>query len=163
VTLTQEEPAIEGASLNQEDGLTATWQWCPTKEQEAENRYTLVLAADDGENPKTMKNFLVVLRGNDGTNCPGTAPTIAHTPQNESTIVDLTIDAQVSDDKGLKEAPLFYYSLTPPANPPVLSSMIQLSTLQIDGTTTNATFAADVPNPVAGMPAERSRRSSTCS
>jgi hypothetical protein len=153
VTLTQEEPAIEGASLNQEDGLTATWQWCPTKEQEAESRYTLVLSADDGENPKTMKNYLVVLRGNDGTNCPGSAPTIAHTPQNESTIVDLTIDAQVSDDKGLKEAPLFYYSLTPPANPPVLSSMIQLSTLKIDGTTTNATFAADVPNPVAGMPA----------
>ena len=153
VTVSMEEPVIEGATLNQDDGLTATFQWCPTKEQEAENRYTLVLAADDGENPKTMKPYLVVLRGNSGTNCPGAAPVIAHTAQDVSTISDLTIDAQVSDDKGLKEAPLFYYSETQPTNPPNLSQMIQLSTLKIDGTTTNATYAADVPNPVAGMPA----------
>lgn len=153
VTLAQEEPVIEGAVLNQEDGTTATWQWCPTKEQEAETRYTLVLSADDGENPKTTKNYLVVLRGTTGTNCPGTGPVITHTPQNETTIVDLTVDATVTDDKGLKEAPLFYYSTTPPANPPVLSQMTQLSTIKISGSSTNGVYAADVPNPVAGMPA----------
>jgi hypothetical protein len=152
VEITQQDPVIEGATLDQVDGTHATWQWCPTKEQEAENRYTLVLAADDGENPKTLKNYLIVLRGNSGENCPGGAPVIAHTPENASTTTDLTIDAQVTDDKGLKEAPLFYYSLTPPANPPVLADMIQLTTLKIDGTDTNAIFAADVPNPVAGTP-----------
>ncbi len=152
-TITQEDPVIEGATLTQNDGLTASWQWCPTKEQENESRYTLVLAADDGENPKTIKNYLVVLHSGSGTSCPGTAPVIAHTPQNASTIVDLTVDTRVTDDKGLKEAPLFYYSKTQPANPPVLSDMIQLSTLKIDGTSTDAVYAADVPNPVAGMPA----------
>jgi Bacterial Ig domain/Bacterial pre-peptidase C-terminal domain len=153
VTLSMDEPLIEGAQLGQTDGLSAHFHWCPTKEQEAETRYTLVLAADDGENPKTIKNYLVVLRGDSGASCPGGAPVIMHTPSNESTIVGLTVDTRVTDDKGLKEAPLFYYALTPPANPPVLSDMIQLTTLKISGTLTNGVYAADVPNPVATMPA----------
>jgi len=153
VELTMEEPIIEGASLNQQDGLTANFQWCPTKEQEAETRYTLVIGANDGENAKTLKEYLIVLRGGTGTNCPGNAPTIAHTPQNETTIVNLTLDATIADDKGLKEAPLLYYSTTAPSNPPNLSQMIQLSTIQISGTDQNGVYAADVPNPVAGMPA----------
>ncbi|MBS1118115.1 MAG: leucine aminopeptidase-related protein [Deltaproteobacteria bacterium] len=156
-TITQEEPVIDGATLSQNDGLMASWQWCPSKEQEAESRYTLVLAADDGENPKTIKNYLVVLRGGSEPNCPGNAPVITHTPQNASTIIDLTIDARVTDDKGLKESPLFYYSTTQPANPPILSDMIQLSMLKIDGSSTDATYAADVPNPVAGTPAGTSK------
>src|SRR5688572_6449928 len=44
VELTMEEPIIPGASLSQNDGLTASFMWCPTKEQEAENRYTLTIA-----------------------------------------------------------------------------------------------------------------------
>ena len=153
VELAMEEPVIEGATLNQNDGLTASFMWCPTKEQEAETRYTLTISADDGSNPKTLKNYLIVLRGGTGTNCPGGAPTIAHTVSNENTIVGLTVDATFTDDKGLKNAPLFYYSTTAPANPPVLGNMIQLSTLKISGTNKNGVYAADVPNPVATMPA----------
>ncbi len=156
IDITQEDP-IEGADLRQNDGLTATWEWCPTKEQENEKYHTLVLAANDGDNPKTVKNYLVVLRGGAGTNCPGASPSISHTPQDASTGADLTIDATVTDDLGLKSDPLFYYSLTPPANPPVLSDMIQLSTIRIDGTPQSAVYAADVPNPVAGMPAGTSQ------
>src|SRR5687768_10414019 len=86
VDITQEEPLIDGAELTQEDGVTAKWHWCPTRAQEGDSRYTLVLAADDGENPKTIKNYLVVLRGMGGnTNCPGAAPTISHTAQNQTT------------------------------------------------------------------------------
>lgn len=157
VELAMEEPIIEGAALNQNDGLTASFMWCPTKEQEAETRYTLTISADDGMNPKIMKNYLIVLRGGANTNCPGTGPTITHTPTNESTIVNLTVDATFKDDKGLKTAPLFYYSTTAPANPPVLSSMIQLNTLRISGTNANGIFAADVPNPVATAPAGTSK------
>ncbi len=157
VTIAQEEPVIEGSNLSQEDGTTATWSWCPTKEQEAETRRTLVLSADDGENPKTMKQYLVVLRTPTPDNCPGGSPVIAHSPQNAETIVDLTIDARVTDDKGLKEAPLFYYSLTNPGSSPDLSQMIQLSTLLIDGTRTDGIYAADVPNPVANLPAGTTR------
>ncbi|HLL22980.1 MAG TPA: Ig-like domain-containing protein, partial [Kofleriaceae bacterium] len=101
VDLAMEEPVIEGATLNQQDGLTASFTWCPTKEQEAETRYTLTLSADDGANPKTLKNYLIVLRGGTGQNCPGEAPTITHTPTSASTILNLTVDGRFRDDKGL--------------------------------------------------------------
>lgn len=155
VTIAMEDQKIDGATLDQQDGTTAKFHWCPSRDQEAEQRYTLTLSADDGDNPKTIKNYLIVLRGNTGTNCAGTPPVIAHTPQNESTIVNLTIDTTVTDDKGLKEAPLFYYSTTNPGTTPNLGpgGMTQLSTLKISGTATNGVYAADVPNPVAGMPA----------
>ena len=159
VTLALEEPIAEGMRLDQEDGLTGTFSWCPTKEQETENRYTVAISADDGDNPKTIKNYLIVLRGGSQSNCPGGAPVISHAPQNANTIVDLTIDARVTDDKGLKEAPLFYYSMTNPGTTPNLGpgGMTQLSTIRISGTNTNGVYAADVPNPVAGLPSGTSR------
>src|SRR5262249_43873648 len=76
VKLSQLDPVIEGAALTVRDGLTASWHWCPTREQQAESRYTLVLGADDGDNPKTIKNYLVVLRGGTGNSCPGAPPAI---------------------------------------------------------------------------------------
>jgi hypothetical protein len=62
--------AIGGATLDQRDGLSATWSWCPTVEQRAITRHTIVLAADDGEHPPTIKNYIIVLRGGGG---PGPA------------------------------------------------------------------------------------------
>lgn len=155
VDITQEEPLIDGAALTQQDGVTATWQWCPTRAQEGDSRYTLVLAADDGENPKTIKNYLIVLRGSGGNaNCPGAAPTIAHTPSNQTTRLDLKPTATVTDDKGLKDAPLFYYSFTNPGTTQVnLTTMTQLSTTKLSGTNTNGTWAPTLPNPVANAPA----------
>jgi hypothetical protein len=114
VQIGQGEPVIEGAELRMGDGLTATWQWCPTREQAAEPRRTLVLTADDGDNPRTTKPYLIVLRGAAGTDCPGAGPVIAHTPHDVSSILDLTIDAAISDDTGIKDAPLIYVSTTPP-------------------------------------------------
>lgn len=64
VTIAEEQPAIAGGQLMVVDGLTATWHWCPTAQQiAAANRYTLVLSADDGDNPKTIKNYVLVLGG----------------------------------------------------------------------------------------------------
>ncbi len=60
VTLTQEEPAIAGATLVQQGPARGSWHWCPTLAQQAESRHTLVLGASDGET-KTIKNFLVIL------------------------------------------------------------------------------------------------------
>lgn len=68
VTLTQEAPAIAGATLVQRDATHATWKWCPTNVQRAESRHTLILAADDGVT-KTIKNFLVMLRESPGGSC----------------------------------------------------------------------------------------------
>jgi hypothetical protein len=154
VVITEEEPRVEGATLTSTGGLTATWRWCPSTAQVAsdDDRFTVTLAADDLSNPKTLKTYLVVLRDGGRPDCPGDAPVITHTPTNESTISGLTIDARVRDDRGLKQAPLFYYSTTNPGTTPNLGQMTQLSMLQIDGTMRDGTWAADVPNPVASQP-----------
>src|SRR5512143_15120 len=98
VTIKQEEPLIDGAKLTQMDGQTATWHWCPSRAQEGDSRYTLVMSADDGDNPKTIKNYLVVLRGSaTNTNCPGAAPSISHTASNQTTRLDLKPTATITD------------------------------------------------------------------
>ena len=67
VTIAEEEPLIPGALLTTQSGLTASWKWCPTSAQlAASNRYTLFLSADDGTNPKSQKEFVLVLGGNTG-------------------------------------------------------------------------------------------------
>jgi len=43
----------------------------------------------------------LVLQNGNGQQCPGNAPAIVHTPENENTILGLTIAAQVTDDKGI--------------------------------------------------------------
>jgi hypothetical protein len=154
--IAQEEPLIPGATLTQEDGTTAHWRWCPSAAQAGTKRNTLILSASDGENPKTLKTFLVVLRDATGV-CPGAAPTIEHVPANVTSGADLTIDARVRDDRGVIDAPLFYFSTTRPSNPPDLAQMVQLSTLEIDGSPTDGIYAADVPNPAAGLPSGTQR------
>lgn len=153
VEITQDEPLIEGATLDISGGLAGTWHWCPTRDQAAaEDRYTLTLGADDLTNPKTLKNYLIVLRNGDGTGCPGTPPVITHSAQDASTLSGLTIDADITDDEGLKQAPLLYYSETNPGANPNLGTMTQVSMLLITGSMQNGTWAADVPNPVASDP-----------
>lgn len=64
VTIAEEEPKIAGATLDQLDGTTSRWRWCPTPAQVTEtDRYTLVLSADDNDNPKTIKNYVIVIGG----------------------------------------------------------------------------------------------------
>jgi hypothetical protein len=64
VTIAEEEPKIAGAMFDQLDGTTARWRWCPTVGQAMQSdRYTLVLSADDGTNPKTIKMYVIVLGG----------------------------------------------------------------------------------------------------
>ncbi len=153
VTIAQAEPVIEGAELTQTSAFTATWHWCPSRDQiDAEDRYTLGLSADDHDNPPTIKNYLIVLRPPPQQNCPGGSPVVTHTPANASQIVDLTIDASITDDLGLRQAPLLYYSTTMPATPPDLGAMQQVTMLLISGNLRSGTWAADVPNPVATMP-----------
>jgi hypothetical protein len=65
VTIAEEAPKIDGATLEQTDGKSATWNWCPTQAQIGQSdRYTLTLSADDGDGHKTIKNYVLVLNGN---------------------------------------------------------------------------------------------------
>src|SRR5262249_37076538 len=122
VKINQEDPVIDGGMLTALDGQSAKWHWCPSRAQEGEGRYTLVLSADDGDNPKVIKQYLIVLRGSGGNaSCPGAAPVISSSPQNSTTRLDLTPTAMISDDKGLKDSPLFYYSSSNPGTNPDVS------------------------------------------
>jgi hypothetical protein len=153
VTIGEEEPRIEGAMLNQDGSLTGRWEWCPTQSQvDGGDLYQLKLSADDGDNPKVIKDYVIVLKKGQKPNCPGEAPVVTHTPSDQTAVVDLTIDALVSDDKGLKFAPLLLYTTTDPGPAPDLASMTQVSMIQIDGDLVNGIWAADVPNPVANSP-----------
>jgi hypothetical protein len=151
VTIAQEQPLIIGATLMQTDGQTATWKWCPTVSQAMESRYTLILSADDGQNPKTLKDYLVVVRDSgSGGSCPGAGPSISHSPADQTTRLDLALDAQVTDSAGLKDTPLLYYSSTDPGSTPNLSAMTQISATLASGDSSDGSWTATVPNPVAG-------------
>ncbi|MBX3128585.1 MAG: pre-peptidase C-terminal domain-containing protein [Polyangiaceae bacterium] len=154
VSLAQEPPLIEGSSVQQTGGHEGVWEWCPTAEQiAAKDIYKVVLSAHDYENPKVLKDYLIVLQKQSKGDCPGDPPVVVHQPSNEATIVDLTIDAHISDDKGLKFKPLVQYALTNPGAAPDPSTLTQVTMLQIDGDLTSGTWAADIPNPVANQAA----------
>ncbi len=149
VMIAQEEPVIDGAKLTAIDGMTAKWHWCPsTAQQTGDDRYTLVLSADDGQNPKTQKPYLIVLRNGAGS-CPGAGPTVYHTAADHTTRVDLPLTARFTDALGLKDAPLLYYSPTDPGASPDVSTMVQLTTTKQTGDNMDGTWSTNVPNPVA--------------
>jgi hypothetical protein len=77
-------------------------------------------------------------------------------------MVDLTLDATITDDIGLKQPPLLYYSTTAPASPPDLATMTQTTMMLISGTMQSGVWAADVPNPVGDAAGRhRGQRSTT--
>ena len=152
VMIGQAEPLIEDAVLQQNTGLTAQWQWCPNKDQLAQDRFPLTLFADDGENEPTLKNYLIVLRPGDGAECPGKGPAIEHEPADLSTVLDLQFSAEVSDDLGLKGPPLLYYSLEEPREP-IDFGELQLVEMELQsGDMQLGIWTATVPNPVAAEP-----------
>ena len=76
---------------------------------------------------------------------------VTHKAEDVSSVVDLTITADVSDDKGMKYEPLFYFSSDDPGDPPDLAEMTQVSMTLLDGDVKTGTWGADVPNPVASQ------------
>lgn len=146
--------APDGMEYEETGNNEGNIHWCPTREQASEDLFTIQIRANDQQNPAVLKPYTIDIRDGDGENCPGLAPVVQHTPAPANTILDLTLDIVVTDDKGLKEAPLLYYSTTDPGpNPDLGLTMQQVQMLEISGTPTNAVYAADVPNPVASDPA----------
>lgn len=152
VSIGQGAPVIEGAEVLQDTGLTATWSWCPSMAQAAEDRYPLVLTADDGTNPTVKKNYLVVLRQAPKSDCPGEAPEVIHSPRNWEDVLDVEIVADVSDDVGLKRAPLLYYTLTEPKAPIDFSAFDVKEMENVEGDMVSGRWRATIPNPVASQP-----------
>lgn len=152
VTLEQEPPLIDGATLDQTDGLVGTWTWKPTPEQISGGElFTLSLSANDDDHPKVIKDFLIVLQKGTKSDCPGGEPVIVHAPADQSTHLDIVLQAKVTDDKGLKFPPLLMYSDKDPGPTPDFSTLTQLTMDEVDGSPDQ--YKASIPNPVADKPA----------
>ena len=149
VTIAQEEPLIEGAELLQDGEMSATWRWCPTSDQRAlEDRHLLTLSADDGDSPKAIKRYQIILREQRKSDCAGAEPIIEHLAADRHSLNDLEVVARVRDDRGLKAAPLLYYATTSDAESPDLRDMIQAQMRLEIGDFREGTWRGAIPNPV---------------
>lgn len=154
VTLDQAPPLIEGASLSAAaDGRTGSWSWCPTRRQvETSDRYTLLLVADDGDNPAVTKEFVIVLRRRSGEDCPGAAPVIDHTPLDVTTRLDLAVVADIADDQGLGETPYVLYAPQDPGDP-IDFNETTLVLMELEaGTMQDGRWVGFLPNTLANAP-----------
>lgn len=121
IQIFERDPRIEGATLTP-NGKQADWRWCPTPAQvDASDRYTLALAARDESHEPVSHDYVIVLRGEGRTECTGTGPEIVSStpppPDVLATSLDYLVAAVVRDDRGLKDAPILYWSTDPPADP----------------------------------------------
>jgi hypothetical protein len=141
----------QGATLYDGGNKTGNFHWCPTPDQVSSSlRYTIAIEAadeDDGHAP-TEKDYIVVLRGTARPDCPGDAPTISVTAPSDGGSVTynggFAVTVNASDDMGLRDAPLLYYTTTEPediSNPDVTSfSQIAFAP------GSSGTFSARVPS-----------------
>lgn len=154
IELTQVAPLIEGAQLMPDNsGRAGTWSWCPARAQiEADDRYTLTLRADDRDNPPVDKHYVIVLRRRSGQDCPGQAPVIEHTPADFTTMLDLPLVAEISDDLGLGALPYAVYATEDPGDP-IDFSKTTLVTMELSGgDMVSGTWQGLVPNVAVGQP-----------
>lgn len=139
------------ATLANEGPKRARFDWCPTPDQvAASERWTIPLAADDGEHPPVEHDYIVVLRaGPAREGCPGAPPVITlQSPLESERITSGTsfpVAITVTDDRGLRDAPLLYYTFTEPddLDKPDVTQLEQL-TFHDEG---GGAFSARIPSP----------------
>jgi hypothetical protein len=134
----RQDPPIPGSTLKLLGPTSGVFEWCPSQVQiDTKSLFVLRLVADDKDNPPVRKNYTILLREELPNNCPGAPPHIVHTPPPSPQTGDsVTIEATVTDDKGLKEgSPVVYITDTKPPDPSKLNyaEMIQLDMTQGSG------------------------------
>ncbi len=155
LALTQSAPAIAGSMLEVDPGgFTGQWSWCPSREQkDTADQWELTLSADDGSNPATLKDFVVILRKPSGEGCPGEFPAITHDVSEFNTVLDLQLVATITDDRGVNGQPAVLYGFEDPGNPVQLDRLSNVATMELrDGDASAGTWVATIPNPIANDP-----------
>jgi hypothetical protein len=155
ITLDQLPPLIQDAELSADaTGLMGRWTWCPNREQiDGDDRYDLTLSALDApENQPTLKPYVIVLRRRSGSECPGVAPTLEHTPMDGSTLLDLPVEVHITDDAGLKDAPILMYAFEDPGDPIDFTKLTVVDMELTGGDMTDGTWLGYIANPTANTP-----------
>jgi hypothetical protein len=155
ITLDQLPPLIQDAELAADaSGLMGRWTWCPNREQiEGDDRYDLTLSAQDApENQPTLKPYVIVLRRRSGSDCPGGAPELEHAPMDAETLLDIPVEVQISDDVGLKDAPILLYAYEDPGDPIDFTKLTVVDMQLTSGDMMNGAWLGYIPNPVANTP-----------
>ncbi len=109
----------EGAALLREGPKRARFDWCPTPDQvDASERWTIGIEADDGDHPPTELDYVAVLRTGPKEGCPGEPPvvTVTSPAEGERRLSEpgYTVRISVTDDGGLRDAPLLYWTTSIP-------------------------------------------------
>ena len=112
-----------GATLTKKGDKRSRFEWCPTAEQvNATLTWQLAFEADDGEHSPTPHDYTVVLRPAQGGagQCPGASPVVTIISPWAGEVVEspssFPIMIEVSDDTGVKEPPILYWSDVEPTD-----------------------------------------------
>lgn len=140
----------DGATITDNGDKTGVFNWCPTPDQvNSSLRYTIAMQAtdEDASHEPTEHDYIIVLRGTARPDCPGSAPTISISAPSEGGRVTYAggfeITASASDDMGLRDAPLLYYTTTEPED---LSNPDVTSFDQVSFASEGGSFHARVPS-----------------
>lgn len=132
VDIRERSPLPEGAMLISGGPKSASFDWCPTNDQiAASERWTIQLEANDGDHDPVPHNFVVVLRSGGGGCGSGSAPTITlRSPLMDERLTSSAgyeITVSITDDLGLRDAPLLYWTTETPADPPDITAFEQVA------------------------------------
>lgn len=119
VEIHERSPLPEGATIRASGPKSADFEWCPTRDQiAASERWTVELVADDSEHAGVPHDYVAVLRTGPKVGCSGTAPTITIVSPLEGERITSSsgypVRIRVTDDLGLRDPPLLYWSTTAP-------------------------------------------------
>lgn len=122
VDIREREPLPQGALIVNEGPKSARFDWCPTGDQiAASERWTIALQADDGDHPPVPHDYVVVLRTGGSSGCPGAPPAITVlaplTGERVTSSSGYEVRVRVTDDAGLRDAPLLYWTTAAPDDP----------------------------------------------
>jgi len=105
-------PSPVGATLVSDGLKRYRLTWCPQPEEVTNQvNFPFILRASTTRGfPPIEKRFLIRLRSETSSDCPGAAPTLTHVPQSSYRgINNLEVNLEVTDDIGVKSAPTLFY------------------------------------------------------
>lgn len=122
VTIAARGELPDGAGLFQDGPKSGAFDWCPTDAQIADSeRWTIPIMADDGDHDPTELDYIAVLRTDAKPGCPGDPPVVnvigPTEGQRVTSNIGYEVRASVSDDMGLRDAPLLFYTTSMPDDP----------------------------------------------